>query len=42
MSEYFPDPKSSGGRVKVELNLSNYITKSDLKKCNSCCYTKIC
>ena len=32
MSEYFPEPKSSGGRVKVELNFSNYATKADLKK----------
>ena len=31
MSEYFPEPKSSGGRVKVELYLSNYTTKADLK-----------
>ena len=31
MSEYFPEPKSSGGRVKVELDLSNYATKADLK-----------
>ena len=31
MSEYFPEPKSSGGRVKVELHLSIYATKSDLK-----------
>ena len=31
MSEYFPEPKSSGGRVKVELDLSNYATKKDLK-----------
>ena len=31
MSEYFSEPKSSGGRVKVELDLSNYATKSDLK-----------
>ena len=30
MSEYFPEPKSSGGRVKVELDLSNFATKSDL------------
>ena len=30
MSEYFPEPKSSGGRVKVELDLSNYATKADL------------
>ena len=32
MSEYFLEPKSSGGRVKVELDLSNFATKADLKK----------
>ena len=32
MSEYFPEPKSSGGRVKVQLDLSNYSTKTDFKK----------
>ena len=31
MSEYFPGPKSLGGRVKVELDLSNYATKADFK-----------
>ena len=31
MREYFPEPKSSGGRVKVELDWSNYATKTDLK-----------
>ena len=31
MSEYFPEPKSLGGIVKVELDLSNYATKADLK-----------
>ena len=31
MSEYFPKPKSSGTRMKVELDLSNYATKVDLK-----------
>ena len=31
MSEYFPEPKSFGRRVKVELDLSNYVTKADLK-----------
>ena len=31
MSEYFPEPKSLGGSVKVELDLSNYATKADLK-----------
>ena len=25
MSEYFPEPKSSGGRVKVQLDSSNYL-----------------
>ena len=36
MSQYFPEPKSSGRRVKVELDLSNYATKADLK------FVKIC
>ena len=31
MSEYFPEQKSAGGKVKVELDLSNYVTKTDLK-----------
>ena len=31
MGEYFPELKSSGGRVKVELDLSIYETKADLK-----------
>ena len=31
MSKYFPQPKPLGGKVKVESNLSNYATKSDLK-----------
>ena len=31
MIEYFPEPKSSGGKVKVEFDLSNYATKADLK-----------
>ena len=31
MSEYFSEPKSSGGKVKVELDLYNYATKADLK-----------
>ena len=31
MSEYFPEPKSLRGKVKVELNLSHYATKTDLK-----------
>ena len=32
MSEYFPEPKSLEGRVKVELDLSNYATKAEFKK----------
>ena len=31
MSKYVPEPKSSRGGVKVELDLSNYATKADLK-----------
>ena len=31
MSEYFSEPKSLGGRVKVELDLSNFATQGDLK-----------
>ena len=31
MSEYFPEPKSLGGRIKVELDLSNHATEADLK-----------
>ena len=27
----YTEPKSSGERVKVELDLSNYVTKIDLK-----------
>ena len=30
MSEYFPEPKSLG-KVNVELDLSNYATKTDRK-----------
>ena len=31
MNKYFPKPKSLGENVQVELNLSNYATKIDLK-----------
>ena len=31
MGEYFPEPKSSVGKLNVELDLSNYATKADLK-----------
>ena len=30
MGKYFPELKSLGGRVKGQLDLSNYATKSDL------------
>ena len=30
MSEYLSEQKSLGGRVKVELDLSNYATKANL------------
>ena len=36
MIQYFPETKSSEGRVKVELGLVNYATKADLKKCHRC------
>ena len=31
VSEYFPELKSSGGRVKLDLDLSKYATKTDLR-----------
>ena len=31
MSEYSPEPRSLGGKVKVDLDLFNYATKTDLK-----------
>ena len=31
INEWFPGPKSLGKRVKVELDVSNYVTKVDLK-----------
>ena len=31
MSEYFPETKSLGERMKIELDLSNFATKEDLK-----------
>ena len=35
MSKYFPEPKSSGGRVTIELDLPNYAKKEDLKNATS-------
>ena len=31
MTGYFPEPKYSDGREKIELDLSNYATKTELK-----------
>ena len=31
MSQYFPSYRSSGGNIRVELYLSSYATKTDLK-----------
>ena len=31
MREYFPELKYLRGTVKIKLNLSNYVTKADLK-----------
>ena len=31
MNGYFPEPENSGRRVKVELDLSNYATKTKFK-----------
>ena len=31
MSKYFPPYRSSGNNIKVELDLSSYATKTDLK-----------
>ena len=31
MSEYFSKPKSLGENIKVDLDLSNYATKEDVK-----------
>ena len=35
MSEYFPEPKNLGGKLKFELDMSNYATKTDLKNATS-------
>ena len=35
MSEYFPEPKSSYGRVKIILDLAKYAKKADLKNAAS-------
>ena len=40
MSEYFPEPKSLEGRVKVKLDLSDYETKTDLKNATGVAISK--
>ena len=32
MSEYFPEPKSSGGKMKVELDISHYAGLQNVKQ----------
>ena len=41
MSEYFPELKSSGGKVKGELDLFNHATKADFKNATSVNTSKI-
>ena len=36
MSQYFTEPNSFGGKVRLELDLFNYASKADLKICNRC------
>ena len=40
MSECFPEPKSSRGRLKIELDLFNYAIKADLRNATSVDTTK--
>ena len=37
---YFPEPHTNKNKIEIELDLSNYATKSDLKKRNTCRYLK--
>ena len=41
MREYFPELKSSEGKVKVELDLSNYATEADLRNATGFAYIEI-
>ena len=36
MSQCFPPYRSSGEDIEVELDLYNYATKTDLKRCDRC------
>ena len=40
--KYIPKSKSLGANVEIELDLSNYETKADLKKSNRCWYIGFC
>ena len=43
MSQYFAKPyKSFERNINVKFDLSNYTTKSDLKKCTTSWYFKFC
>ena len=47
MSEYFLKPKFLGAKIKVELDMSNYATKTDFKNAtgvdtSSCAKKLIC
>ena len=42
MSEYFPETKFFAGRVTVELDLSNYVKKVDLKSATGVEISKFC
>ena len=41
MCEYFPEPKSLG-KVKVQLNLTHYVTKADLKNATGIVTSSFC
>ena len=43
MSQCFPKPfRSFGGNINVKVDISNHVTKTDLKKCNARWYFKFC
>ena len=39
---YFPPYSHSKSKIEVELDLYNYATKFELKKCNRCSFITIC
>ena len=42
MSQYFPKPfRSFGGNINAKVDLSNYATRTDLKKCDTRWYFKL-